>query len=96
MDLEIRLCADAVVVEGELDLASAGVLQDTIDSVAECSDGPCVVLDLQGVSFIDSSGLHALIRPAVEGHPVVLRRPSRAVQTLLDLAGATPLFEIIR
>jgi anti-anti-sigma regulatory factor len=53
------------------------------------------VLDLQGVTFIDSSGLHALVRPTLDGHPVVLRRPSRAVEMLLDLAGATALFEII-
>jgi anti-anti-sigma factor len=95
MELDIRWCPDAVVVEGELDLAAAGLLHDTIEAVDLCSDAPGVVLDLRGITFIDSSGLHALVRPVTEGRSVVLRRPSRAVQTLLDLAGVASLFEIV-
>jgi anti-anti-sigma factor len=44
-------------LEGELDLGTAALLRESLDDLA---DG-CVVLDLDGVSFTDSTGLATLI-----------------------------------
>src|SRR6476620_3745012 len=47
-----------VTVEGELDVATAPILNGAIERVARYSKA--VVLDLAGVSFIDSAGVHAV------------------------------------
>ena len=45
-------------MQGELDLYTSGAL---LDRVREAEDGSSVALDLEGVSFIDSSGLGAMV-----------------------------------
>jgi anti-anti-sigma factor len=49
-----------VRVRGELDLSTSPALGETLGR--EITDGKSVVLDLSGVTFIDSTGLNALIR----------------------------------
>jgi anti-sigma B factor antagonist len=46
-------------ISGELDVAVIGRLQDRLDSLARA--GETVVLDLSGLTFIDSSGLNVLV-----------------------------------
>jgi anti-sigma B factor antagonist len=46
-------------IAGELDVAVVGRLQDRLDSLARA--GETVVLDLAGLTFIDSSGLNVLV-----------------------------------
>jgi anti-sigma B factor antagonist len=48
-----------IVVEGELDLSNADELTDALRR--ELSAGHLVLLDLSGVTFIDSTGLAAII-----------------------------------
>ena len=59
--VDVRNQAGAVLVQvdGELDLASAPLLESHIDS-AEVAAAETVVLDLRGVQFIDSTGLRAI------------------------------------
>ena len=63
MKIAIANTLDASVVApvGDLDLASAGRVQNAIESV----DAGDVVIDLRRVAFMDSMGLLALLR-AVE------------------------------
>jgi len=50
-----------VVLNGELDIASAPMLEETVADV--CAAGAHeLVLDMGGVEFIDSSGLSAIVR----------------------------------
>jgi anti-sigma B factor antagonist len=49
-----------VVATGEIDMASAPMLERALSEAIESSDGP-VVLDLLGVTFFDSSGLRTAI-----------------------------------
>ena len=49
-----------VHVRGELDLSTSPALGETLEQ--QIKDGKCVVLDLSGVTFIDSTGLNTLIR----------------------------------
>ena len=93
MNLHIDVTADALRVRGELDLSSAGWLHDSIANHPRATGA--LVLDLEGVTFIDSTGLAELIRPTRAGRAVVLRRPSRQVRTLLDLTAVSSLFDVV-
>ena len=86
MSLEIRHgdAAGVYVLEGELDLMSA---RDLDDVVSKGADGD-LILDIERLTFIDSSGLRTLIRLAharPEDNPLVLRRPSTSAKRLLEI-----------
>lgn len=85
-----------VVLAGELDLADAPAVSSQLHAAAG-ADGR-VVVDLHGVTFIDSTAIGALVgvqRALKErGGTMVLRRPSRAVARLLELTALDRLFEI--
>ena len=77
MQLEITRTDDGYRLEGELDMATAGDLSELFRAPA--SDEP-LVLDFSGVSFMDSSGLRALLEGAGlpnGGGPVVSSTPHR-------------------
>lgn len=80
-----------VALSGELDLATA----DRVTSLAQSAgDGP-LRLDLSGVTFLDSTGLGALISLKHAGSGtagVELLATSPAVDRVLALAGLTDLF----
>lgn len=62
-------------VRGELDLSSAHQLNQEL-RLAELSEAREIVVDLGGLSFMDSSGLHVLLR-AADREPKRLRlRPA--------------------
>ena len=55
-----------VHISGEVDMATAGELQTALQDV-EQRNPDTLVLDLNGVTFIDSSGLHVLLNCARRG-----------------------------
>lgn len=76
-------------VSGEIDLSNEGTLAELFED--ELARGHRLVLDLSGVTFMDSQGLRLLIRLGSMARsrgmdPVVLVAPSRAVTRLLQLA----------
>jgi anti-anti-sigma factor len=74
-------------ISGEIDLSNAEELVGAIQAAAR--DGQEVQLDLSGVTFIDSSGLHAIRRAASSANcgPVVLIDvPSRIVR-IIEIVG---------
>ena len=82
---------------GELDLATAPLLRDALAEVDE-SDG--LVLELDELTFMDSSGCHALtsyLRGAPENGRLVFVDPSPAVARTLELSGLAnhPRIEIL-
>jgi anti-sigma B factor antagonist len=78
-----------VVVAGEVDLDTAPTVRDEI--LRHLHDGVSVHLDLGGVTFMDSSGLHVLLatsrRASLVGAELQLVRVSPRVQRLLELTG---------
>lgn len=64
IDIRARGHALAVLVEGEVDLWTVHRFKDAL-STAQASDAPSIIVDLDGVTFMDSSGLHVLIQCAV-------------------------------
>jgi anti-anti-sigma factor len=86
-----------LVVEGELDIATSPLLDEALVR-ARATDAPRIVVDLLAVSFIDSTGLHVLIRhaPATQNRPrVYLTKVSPQVQRLFKLAGASDYLALL-
>lgn len=87
--------AQIVKAAGELDASSGGRLRGALDEVF-AEGHASVVVDLDGISFIDSSGLSVLIyayKQAIERDgTLIVRSPSPTVVRLLDLAGQSERF----
>ena len=73
---------------GELDLSTAPILDAAVSAARE-EPGVPVVLDLSGVTFVDSTGIRSLIGAAqtleAEGRAFALLSPADAVVRVLDL-----------
>ena len=85
-------------VSGEIDAHSAPALADRLN---DCSgDETDIVIDMSGVTFMDSSGLRVLIdlRHRIEAapHGLVLHAPSETVVRLLEVAGLDDHFTLDR
>jgi anti-sigma B factor antagonist len=97
MQLEITETDDGFRLKGELDMATAGDLSALLKTAADRVDP--MVLDLSEVSFMDSSGLRALLEGAglpKENGPTVILDPSPQVRRLLDISipGGVPGLEV--
>lgn len=88
--LDISSIDGGVALTGELDAHTAPALASSLAVLPGDGDGD-VVIDVERVEFMDSSGLRVVIdvhqRAADAGRRLVLRRPSAAVQRLLDVSG---------
>ena len=84
-------------LDGELDLATAPALERLLREV-ERDRWPTVVLDLRQLSFIDSSGIRALLtandRIGRRGGRMFVRHPSRAVRRTLAAIGVDGILDI--
>ena len=90
---------DAIILRatGEIDLSTVDVLRREVDTARERA--ATVLLDVSGVTFIDSSGLHLLLEAshssAVSDWGFFVVRPSRAVQRLIDVSGTADLIMLV-
>jgi anti-sigma B factor antagonist len=90
---------DACVMRatGELDSSTADRLR--LPLAAARQEGVTTLLDLGGVSFIDSTGLRVLLEAARESNAQewawFIVRPSDAVLHVLGLTGAAPQLPIV-
>jgi anti-sigma B factor antagonist len=75
-------------LDGELDLASAPLLESEVESALQ-DDPAAIVLDLRGLEFIDSTGLRMILsldqRCAEGGQTFALVRGSQQVQRLMNM-----------
>jgi anti-anti-sigma factor len=83
-----------VTLRGELDLASVVAFEEHIGTVEQ--EAPArIVLDILGLSFIDSSGLRVLLmangRARESGRELVLTASTDAVQRVFEMTGAHDL-----
>jgi anti-sigma B factor antagonist len=81
---------------GDLDIATAAILENAFDAVSTADPNLVIALDLTELTFMDSTGLHLLLR-LTERLPRRLRviNGSPAVERLLDLSGARDRLPII-
>jgi anti-sigma B factor antagonist len=75
---------------GEIDLATVDRVEAELEQ-AEASDARSIVLDLSGLTFMDSTGVRLLLtahaRSRADSHRLSLRRGPVAVQRVLELSG---------
>ena len=91
LDYDLRGTTAEVAIDGELDMAGAFRLEPAIEKVVSENRVDELVLDLAGVSFMDSAGLGSLLsthqRLEDLGINAKVTRPSRAVERVLDATG---------
>jgi anti-sigma B factor antagonist len=82
---------------GELDVVSAPTLEQTLSEVLEQPHAR-VMLDLNGLRFVDSAGVSVLIkakqRAETHGRILVLRRPTEQLERVFALVGLADWLEI--
>ena len=98
LQIGVRQEADRVILalDGELDMATAEQLQHAMDGL----DGQSmVVLDLEQLEFIDSTGLRSVLsvleRCRDRGQEFAVTRGSQQVQRLLGVTGVAKHLRII-
>jgi anti-sigma B factor antagonist len=87
-----------VTVHGEIDVASSPRLRQKLISLID-QGAKSIVLDLGGMSFIDSSGLGVLVGALKRlreqsGDAIVLRGMQDPVRRVFEITGLTELFTI--
>jgi anti-sigma B factor antagonist len=82
--------AEGLFVHGEIDLATADRFEERASEAMMDAPGSSVLIDLSGVTFMDSAGMRALIRVLElrSGKSLILQ-PSRRVFRLLELVAGT-------
>lgn len=83
-------CRD-IQIEGELDLAVAGQLDEVLTTaIAECN---CVLVGLERCEFIDSSGIAVILRAhnrmEADGNRLAVYAPTAQVLRVLSMTGLT-------
>lgn len=88
----------AIALSGELDLATAGGVDAELER-AEAGDATSIVLDLSGLTFMDSTGVRLLIqahtRSRANDGRLALRRGPAAVQRVMELSGVDVLLPFV-
>jgi len=90
---------DGLALQGELDLATVPILMESLDA-REREDESVVALDLTELSFLDASGLKAILnahrRALLRGERgLVLLNPSHDIRRLLELTAIDLTIEVL-
>ena len=100
LNVEVTYANDTALlaVSGEIDISSAAQLRDHFATLID-SDFSCLAVDLNGVDFVDSTGLGVLVgalkRARTRGTDFLIvcnRRPVLSVLELTGLSGVLPLY----
>ncbi len=90
--------ATTLALGGELDLVSSPALERALDAVL-ASDAELIIVDLRGLEFMDSTGLHALVKAQHRmdelGRRFALVRGGDNVQRLFELTGVSDGLTIV-
>jgi len=95
MNVQIETASEGrsitLTLVGDLDFAVADTVRDALYDVEEDSP-PVLVMDLRGISFFDSSGLHVVLaanaRARADGRTFAVVRGSEAVDRVFRLTKA--------
>lgn len=94
--LNITMQDNVIVVSGDLDMTGGPVLHSAILAVE--SDAQPLILDLEHVQFVDSSGLRTMLaavhRAGASVNRVTLRHVGPELIRLLDITGTRAMFDI--
>ena len=86
-----------VVLIGEIDISTSGRVREALIAISSSGENK-VVIDMTNVTFMDSTGLAALVGPlkrfrSMNGE-IVLRSPASGVKKVLEITGLTRVFTI--
>src|SRR4051812_41238456 len=88
--------ACVLTVRGDIDLASASDFETSLRTALDGAPGS-ITIDLESLTFIDSSGLRVLVSLSKEaqsrGTTLGLRNVPRHAQRVLDITGLSEWFE---
>ena len=91
---ELRGHGTYLRLSGELDMATSPFLETWLQG-AECNGNNAIVVDLEKVTFMDTSGLHAFLRASERaggrGRDFVVVKAPAVVRRLLQITGTTHL-----
>ncbi len=86
-----------MVLEGELDIATAPALQKTLVDLTDGIEGD-LILDVGLLTFIGSSGLTLLVNTHKKlqslGHELVIVAPTSQTRRLFEIAGLDKVFTV--
>jgi anti-anti-sigma factor len=98
VDVQVQDRLILLAVSGELDLASTPVLAEQLERADEQNAG-MVVVDLRELDFMDSTGLHLLLKAHTRaqelGRRFVLVRGNKQIERLLSLTGVDEKLVIV-
>jgi anti-sigma B factor antagonist len=83
-------------VRGEVDISTVGVLQEPLAEARNA--GATTLVDLSGVGFMDSSGLHLMLNAALDAEQdgwSLSFVPSRQVLRLLEVTGTLEAVRLV-
>jgi stage II sporulation protein AA (anti-sigma F factor antagonist) len=87
-----------VRVEGELDMHSANEFRQTIDNALDNNEAKHILLNLEGVDFIDSSGLGVILgrykRVSLLQGQMLAAHIQPQVAKIFDLAGLLKIIKV--
>jgi anti-anti-sigma factor len=89
-----------VALNGELDLSTVSQVTDVLAGLSPRADGlRHIVLDLRGLTFMDSTGLHALMAQSESArsdrYNFAVVRGSDSIERLLKLSGVAELLVLV-
>jgi len=85
--------AAVVAVSGEIDISNFGKFHAAASSALV--DRSQLILDLSGVTFIDSAGVNVLVHLASHEASVQLRTPSSPVRRVIELTGLARILPVV-
>ena len=98
MDVRVEREDGVLAVHGELDVDGAPELRGALIEAIDEHPGRTLIVDLEGVDFIDSAGLGVLVgglkRARDAGGDLLLVATGQSVVRVLELTGLTRAFEI--
>lgn len=87
-----------IIIKGDIDHHSAKRIRESIDNQIISKKPLIIILELNCVEFMDSSGLGLILGRytlACEiGAKIILYKPSRRIRKILELAGIERIIEI--
>jgi anti-sigma B factor antagonist len=82
-----------VTLAGEIDLTTILDVRKALEAAAVAGEG-VVVVEMSGVTFIDSSGLNELVRPTHDGHVVIIRGATSFARHLFEITGLDVVLKV--
>ena len=82
-----------VRLTGEIDISNAEPIGDALDALVG-PEARRLVVDLDGLEFMDSAGIAMLLRTAARVDAVEIRHPSEVMRRIIECTGLTGIFRM--